>query len=168
MAIENIVNRVRDFSKEYEVSIAHPQVEPGSSLYKWFGPFRWLFEAKRNVPAYTADIMFEITLGKKPADSSEILDFEKDVAFLHRMWPRLEKWALWYLESQAGPEPLSFRWHGRSKNAKELNPKTLTSGLDDSPRASHPSYKERHLDLYCWMALMADTMRKIGKIFSFM
>ncbi|KAF5826933.1 glycoside hydrolase [Dunaliella salina] len=84
-------------------------------------------------------------------------------AFVSAAWPRLEAWYTWFNTSQAGKEPTSYRWHGRNATTQlELNPKTLASGLDDYPRASHPGTDERHLDLRCWMALASEAMAKIG------
>ncbi|XP_060809205.1 mannosyl-oligosaccharide glucosidase isoform X3 [Amyelois transitella] len=81
---------------------------------------------------------------------------------LDRMFSRLQAWYQWFQSTQKGEEPTSYRWRGREDTGDQLNPKTLTSGIDDYPRASHPSNIERHVDLRCWMYAAADSMAVIA------
>ncbi|KAL7171738.1 hypothetical protein ACSBR2_036410 [Camellia fascicularis] len=84
---------------------------------------------------------------------------------LDRAFVRLEAWFQWFNTTQSGKDMSCYFWHGRDNaTMRELNPKTLTSGLDDYPRASHPTEDERHLDLRCWMFLAADCMHSISKL----
>lgn len=92
---------------------------------------------------------------------------EKHFQFLSNLYPRLEVWFNWFNTTQMGDIPSTYRWRGRDGSTnKELNPKTLTSGLDDYPRASHPNVDERHVDLRCWITFAADIMHQIGQVIS--
>ena len=93
----------------------------------------------------------------------DLSDWWRD--YLRRMWPRLVTWYGWFNTTQVGDIRGAYRWRGRNASAaRELNPKTLTSGLDDYPRASHPTVDERHVDLRCWMALASQLMADIGQL----
>ncbi|XP_048456331.1 mannosyl-oligosaccharide glucosidase [Rhincodon typus] len=90
---------------------------------------------------------------------------KEDNSYLKRLFPRLKTWYDWYNSTQVGSLPSTYRWRGRDTDTNLfLNPKTLTSGLDDYPRASHPSEDERHVDLRCWMTLASKIMTDIAKI----
>ncbi|KAK8928705.1 Mannosyl-oligosaccharide glucosidase GCS1 [Platanthera zijinensis] len=106
------------------------------------------------------DLLSNMKLGKF---SDEEMD--KISSFIGRAYIRLVAWLQWFNNTQSGKDVASFYWHGRDNvTAKELNPKTLSSGLDDYPRASHPNDDEQHLDLRCWMLLASDCLHSIAEI----
>ena len=83
---------------------------------------------------------------------------------LKRLYPRMKQLYIWLRESQKGPLLGTFRWHGRNWTTKlMLNPGALDSGLDDYPRASHPTEGEYHIDLLTWMAMASSVLENLAE-----
>jgi mannosyl-oligosaccharide glucosidase len=90
-------------------------------------------------------------------------DDEATISWLMVLFPALEQWFAWFRTTQAGEEPGTFRWRGRDASDGKLNAMTLSSGLDDYPRASKVSDAERHVDLYSWIAHGAGVLARVGE-----
>jgi mannosyl-oligosaccharide glucosidase len=86
---------------------------------------------------------------------------EEWLPLARRLWPRLTRWYGWLVRTQAGELPHTFRWRGRDVADNRLNALTLSSGLDDFPRATVPTKKERHVDMLCWVAFCS---RLLGRL----
>ncbi|EGD80806.1 alpha-glucosidase 1 [Salpingoeca rosetta] len=104
------------------------------------------------------DILDRIDEAHDDTDASVARDLE----FIRGAYPRFAAWFKWF-DTQRGALPGTYRWRGRQRKPGMMNPLTLTSGLDDYPRASHPDENERHLDLRCWMAEAAAVLARIAQ-----
>ena len=99
---------------------------------------------------------------------SHLSDHNISVKFLENLYPLLQKHYEWFRKTQRGEVKAyyreasssreAYRWRGRTMNH------TLTSGLDDYPRAQPPHPGELHVDLLSWIGLMARTMADLAKL----
>ncbi|KAG7314201.1 hypothetical protein KOW79_022697 [Hemibagrus wyckioides] len=127
-------------------------------------PSEFVVQHTENANPLTFFLVLEKILEQldKPTNAPQLQD---TLPFLRRLYTRLQTWFDWNKTTQAGPLPNSYRWRGRDKDTNRfLNPKTLTSGLDDYPHASHPSEDERHVDLYCWMVLASRILSSMAQL----
>ena len=99
---------------------------------------------------------------------SHLSNLEASKKYLRRLYPLLQRHYEWFRTTQRGEiraydrkaysNKEAYRWRGRTMNH------TLTSGLDDYPRAQPPHPGELHVDLLSWMGLMAKTMTSIADL----
>lgn len=90
--------------------------------------------------------------------------------FLERAYPLMKRHYGWFRRTQSGdltgytrPSFASeegYRWRGRTSQH------TLTSGLDDYPRAQPPHPGELHLDALSWVGSMAGALGKVTRYLS--
>lgn len=104
------------------------------------------------------------------APSQHLETPERGRDFLRAIYPKLKKHYEWFRRTQAGNLKVyqlvdsafsqGYRWRGRTPQH------TLTSGLDDYPRALPPHPEELHVDALCWVGSMAVTLKKISDLLS--
>lgn len=117
-------------------------------------------------------LCIEKMLARAAASSSSASSSSKDAhdldAFVRLVFPFLERWYHWLLRTQRGPivtdALMTFRWRGRRADDGKLIANTLSSGLDDYPRASTPSANEMHVDLLAWMIKASDVMAQLARV----
>ena len=125
-------------------------------------PKEFVVQSNDNANPPSFFVTIETLLDKMP--EMGVGDYAITKNFITSAYPRLVAWFKWFNTTQNGNIPGSYYWRGRNAEIEhELNPKTLASGLDDYPRASHPDSSERHLDLYCWMAYASGILARIAR-----
>jgi len=102
----------------------------------------------------------------KTKNTEKFADSDAVKTWLSNLYPLLQRNFDWYRRTQAGDiktyerEAFSskegYRWRGRTPRH------TLTSGLDDYPRAQPPHIGELHVDLLSWIGLMARNIQRIA------
>ncbi|KAI4276870.1 MAG: hypothetical protein L6R38_005563 [Xanthoria sp. 2 TBL-2021] len=100
------------------------------------------------------------------APSQHLSDFAVGKGFLNEIYPKLKTHYEWFCRTQAGnltnyQRPGStinqaYRWRGRTPQH------TLTSGLDDYPRAQPPHPEELHVDALSWVGSMVVNLKRIS------
>ncbi|KAL8977710.1 MAG: hypothetical protein Q9205_006547 [Flavoplaca limonia] len=100
------------------------------------------------------------------APSQYLSDIALGTSFLREIYPKLKTNYQWFCRTQAGnltryqgpgtSISQGYRWRGRTPQH------TLTSGLDDYPRAQPPHPEELHVDALSWVGSMVMTLNKIS------
>ncbi|CAH0055870.1 unnamed protein product, partial [Clonostachys solani] len=102
--------------------------------------------------------------------SKYISSSQEASALLKRLYPLLSRHYGWFRRTQSGnfgdsyPRPEDavkgegYRWRGRTPDH------TLTSGLDDYPRANPPHPSELHVDALAWVGASARALQQVAEL----
>ncbi|KAJ1652391.1 Processing alpha glucosidase I [Dispira simplex] len=109
----------------------------------------------------------DVTLGPDVAKyQTAVTQWQLGHDRLAKLYPALKRQFQWFRDTQTcelqnwgrhPPNSECYRWRGRTVNH------TLPSGLDDYPRAA-PHRGEMHVDLLCWVGLMAHSLGRMAEL----
>ncbi|SCZ89151.1 BZ3500_MvSof-1268-A1-R1_Chr1-1g00992 [Microbotryum saponariae] len=125
--------------------------------------------AYANPPTLVMAVRAALQLVQRSASTSSSDDMKRTRSFLTSIYPKLKSHYESFRRTQRGQisgvrgrqarnSEEAWRWRGQSLNPDLL----LTSGLDDYPRAEPPTRSDLHVDLICWMATFAETMKELA------
>ena len=77
--------------------------------------------------------------------------------FVVDIQPALERWYNWLVRTQRSKTPKGFRWQDSGGGH------TMSSGLDDYPRAAYPNVYDAHVDLFAWVAAGARVLARVAE-----
>ncbi|CEO98596.1 Mannosyl-oligosaccharide glucosidase [Plasmodiophora brassicae] len=80
------------------------------------------------------------------------------VDFIQRIYPKLILHVSWFLRTQTGVRPHSFKWQGCTRGH------CLASGFDDFPRPSVDIVDQNHVDLHSWMVFLVKAAAQLATI----
>lgn len=123
--------------------------------------------AKRDGHSEQSPLILESTL-EHDVTNARLLNPAFAAEYLAKIYPKLKLNYYWMRSTMRGgireygrqsrSRVEGYRWRGRTLTH------TLTSGLDDYPRAPHPSVGELHVDLLSWIGFMGRNLQSIAAI----
>ena len=106
--------------------------------------------------------------GEQDVQNARLADTDLAKQYLAELYPKLRTNYEWMRRTMQGgireygrtsrSRVEGYRWRGRTRTH------TLTSGLDDYPRADLPSVAELHVDLLSWIGFMSRNLQRIASI----
>ncbi|KAF9090912.1 Processing alpha glucosidase I [Mortierella sp. GBA35] len=110
----------------------------------------------------------DVAEGEQDVKNARLLNKDLAQEYLTELYPKLRTNYQWMRRTMQGgireygrqsrSRVEGYRWRGRTKTH------TLTSGLDDYPRAPVPNVAELHVDLLSWIGFMSRNLQRIANI----
>ncbi|KAI8828821.1 glycoside hydrolase [Chytriomyces cf. hyalinus JEL632] len=151
---------------EFQIQYAH-FANPPTLLMSLLKFMERLNQAQNQVPvaASASQPDYKSSLDNEALSRLHLDDPKLAKEYLMRVYPQFKRQYFWFRRTQwgdvdnygrEGKSSEAYRWRGRSGYH------TLTSGLDDYPRAMPPQGSEIHVDLISWVGSMAKALKAVA------
>ncbi|KAF9358431.1 Processing alpha glucosidase I [Mortierella sp. AD094] len=148
-----------------EFQVQYPEHANPPTLFKAINLY---LDRLQNVTKAQSENGGSDNLFKHDVTNARLVNPELASEYLAKLYPKLRANYYWMRQMMRGEirdygrlsrsRVEGYRWRGRTKTH------TLTSGLDDYPRAPRPSLGELHVDLISWIGFMNLNLQNIAAI----